>query len=458
MRERSTWDRKLIAAAASKKVAEDPRAMNQDHLKQQPSADKYVTGDPSTFAEDVAPSNWKAEYSGGEVKRDEIGLPEMRPETFNHPEKTAAQQAEEDEVLAKKASVCIKLAQRVLPKTASERMLEDQALAFMHMPDSVLIDTYTRLASDEDQGQGQQDEGKQAQDQQQTQQQDGKQAGEIPPQFLEHMKKKEDGDDKDKGQDKKQAQDQQSQQQSEEEQKKQAQQQSQQQAEEEKQKQAQQQSQQQSDDEQKKQAALAGILRKACDAMAQGDMQLAQGQIQQMVQQAMGPQQMMSQDQMNQIQQMVQQAMQQQGQPAQQQPAVMADDQLLDQMLQTDVQASRQVAASSVGAASMDIEIEGPSMDVGEVHLGSDDEALTALFASSPEVQEAAHAHALQHGTPVQASAGMTRTAATRTVGTRPSGGVASLGGAVPAASGGNDVDKLSSLWQSAPDVKSVFG
>jgi hypothetical protein len=418
MRERTTWSRSVIAAD---KKADDPRAMNQDHLKQQPAADAYVTGTPSDFAEDVAPSNWKAEYSGGEVKRNEIGQPEMRPETFNHSEKTAAQQAEEE--LEKKANLCIKYASLVLPKTASERMLEDQALAFMHLPDAVLIDSYNRLAS-QDQGQ-QQDQGKQAQDQQQAQQ-EGKQAGEVPPQFLENMKKKEDGGD-DKGQDKKQAQDQ---------------------------------GQQQSGDEQKKQAAdkLAALARAACDAMQQGDMALAQQQIQQMVQQAQGgqPQQMMSQQQMDQIQQMVQQAMQQQAPAPQQQAPVMAsDDALLNDMLNADVSA-RPVMASA-GAASMDIELQGAEMDVGGTHLASDDEALTALFASSPEVQEAAHAYALQTGTPVTASAGMTRTAATRTVGTRPSGGVASLGGAAPATSGGGDVEKLAGLWQSAPDIKNLF-
>ncbi len=63
MRERTTWNRE-IARTASGRTAEDPRAMNQDHLKQQPAPDDYVTGGPSEFAEDVHPSagTWKAEY------------------------------------------------------------------------------------------------------------------------------------------------------------------------------------------------------------------------------------------------------------------------------------------------------------------------------------------------------------------------------------------------------------
>jgi hypothetical protein len=107
----------------------------------------------------------------------------------------------------------------------------------------------------------------------------------------------------------------------------------------------------------------------------------------------------------------------------------------------------------------MDLQLEGASMDMTEVRLGSEDEALTALFASHDEVQQAAHAHSLQNGIPVQASAapGMARTASTRTVGTRPTGGVAQLGGA-SAPSSGSEVDKLSGLWASAPDVKSLFG
>ena len=154
MRERTTWNREQISKlAAAAKKADDPRAMNQDHLKEQPAADAYNIGGPSEFAEDVHPSNktWKAEYSGGEVKRNEIGMPEMRGDTFNHPEKTASEQEDEkdDDFLEKKAEVCIALAKRMLPKTASERVIEDQALAFMHMPDSALIDTATRLAAEE---------------------------------------------------------------------------------------------------------------------------------------------------------------------------------------------------------------------------------------------------------------------------------------------------------------------
>jgi len=465
MRERTTWDRENIIKQAGNRVAEDPRAMNQDHLKQQPAADKYVTGDPSDFAEDVAKPNWKAEYSGGEVKRNEIGMPEMRSETFSHPEKTAAKDDDEDgsdDFLEKKANVCIKLARRVLTKTASDQMIEDQALAFMHMPDSVLIDTANRLASqDEDEDEGSdkeaaqdQDDKKQSQQQQdekkqsQQDQQDKKQAA----QDQDEKKQSQDQDDKKQSQ-----QDQQEKKQS---QKDQQEKQAQQQQDDKKQSQQQQDEKKQSQDqEQKKEAQdrMAALANKACQAFQQGDMQMAQQTIQDMVQQAQQQtqqqqaQQQQPMDQMaQQIQDMVQQAM---GQQQQQQPKA-NDDQLLDQMLQQPVASAKAATSAPIG----DIELTGAPMDVGEVKLGNEDEALTALFASHNEVQEAAHAQALQTGMPVQAGAGMTRTAAMKTVGTRPNGGVSQLGGGSAEPSGSNDIDKLSGLWQSAPDVSSVFG
>jgi hypothetical protein len=190
-----------------------------------------------------------------------------------------------------------------------------------------------------------------------------------------------------------------------------------------------------------------------------GDTTAAQQAVQQMVQMSQGQQQpMMSQeDAKKQVDDMFTQAMQQ-GQPQQQQP--MADDQLLDQMLQQPAQQQMMAADASPGA-SMDIELQGASMDTGEVKLGSEDEVLKTIFASNSEVQDATAAHAILTGVPHQASAapagGMTRTASTRTVGTRPTGGVAQLGGGTSGEAPSSDIDKLSGLWQSAPDVRNVF-
>lgn len=453
MRERTTWNRDEIAKRAAVSKTADPYAMNQDHLSQQPAADKYETGDPSTFGEDVAPNNWSVEYSGGQTKRNEVGFPEMRPETFSHAEKTASS----EELLIKKSNLCVKIARLMLPKVADE-VLEDQGLALMHLPDAELIGTYNRLAStkkaadqqeqDKDQAQqkqaqdqAQQDEQqakqqKQAQDQaqqdkdqaqqkqaqaQQDQDKDQaqqKQAGEMPPQFKENAEKKKEEAAAKKDEDK--------------------------------------------DEGQQKQASADVIA--AVAAMQKGDMKLAQASMAKAVQAAVAAelqkiacaapvaqqqpmqqqadQQQLAQQMQQQVAQMAQQAVQQQ--QAQQQP-MMADDQLIDQMLQQD-------DPMMMPMSEMDIEMEAPQMDMMATTLGEEDAMLRSLFANDDS-----EAQQQIEGQGQQKQAHAVRTASSRTVGTRPTAGVTRIGGAV---SGGadNGIDKLSSLWATAPDVSEVFG
>ncbi|TAL08513.1 MAG: hypothetical protein EPO02_12675 [Nitrospirae bacterium] len=133
--------------------------------------------------------------------------------------------------------------------------------------------------------------------------------------------------------------------------------------------------------------------------------------------------------------------------PAQQQQMMTGDDALIDQMLASD-------GGIQAPVAQMDIELETPSMDVGEVQLGPEDDVLRQLF-SNDEAQQAQQAQDGEQGQQKQAHA--VRTASTRTVGTRPTQGVSQIGGG-PSARGGSEVDKLSSLWGSAPNVKEAFG
>jgi len=366
MRERSTWNREEVLKKAAIQKKADPYTMNQDHP--QPAADKYVTGDPSTFAEDVhTPNTWESEYSGDEVKRNEIGMPEMRSDTFNHSEKTASQ-----ELLMKKADLCIAVSRMLLAgkKTASETAVEDQSVALMSIPDRELIATYRRLA--EEQEEQSEEQAKQAQDQDQGQGQE---------------------------QQAKQAQEQQEQQ------------------------------------EQAKQAQSKLSQDQIIQQIQAGNLQAAQEQIQQMMQQqAQGQQQIQ--------QQQVQQQGQQQ-QPVQQQQQVQSDAQVLDQML----------AQDSCGPTSeTDIEMEPSPMDVGMDDLGPDDEVLRTLFAQDQDQDQGQGQE--QQKQQKQASI---RTASTRTVGTRPTAGVARIGGGASSPSQ-NSVDTLSSLWQSAPDVREAFG
>ena len=401
MRERSTWNRTQImkSAAISKKA--DPYTMNQDHP--QPAADKYVTGDPSTFAEDVyTPNTWESEYSGDAVKRNDIGMPEMRSDTFNHSEKTAS------DLLLKKADLAIATARLMLAgkRTASESVVEDQAVALMSVPDRELIASYRRLAGDDDAQDDADDEEqqKQAQDQDDDQSQD-----------QEQKKQAQDQDDD-------QAQDQ---------------------------------------GQQQKQARRRASWKKAQqDQMAEqiqqmiqsGDLQQAQEQLQQLQQlqqqgqQQQGQQQLQQQGQGQQPQQRGQGQPQQraqgqqpqqqgQGQPQQQQQS---DEQVLDQMLAQDDQ------IIDDGGIQMD----QSQMDVGMDDLGPEDEVLRTLFAQDDDQQA-------QDQDQVQQK--QARTASTRTVGTRPTAGVSKIGG-TGGSTGGTVIDNLSSLWQSAPDVRDAFG
>lgn len=599
MRQRTTWNTNEIlnrTAATSPTAAmnrtADPYAMNQDHIKQQPSADKYLTGDPSAFAEDITtPNNWEVEYSGGAVKRNEIGMPEDRPETFNHPEKTASVN---HDLLLKKADMTVRIARRMLGSNAPEGAIEEQAASLMHLPDQEVINTYNRMANEmppqlqkhqeqqaakqqESAEQQAQEQAKQAairgdksafdaavarlvqirlandpqqapaqqqqqagqQQQGQAQQQAGQQQGQVqqqagqdqqsawydskaprpghpgpdtgpyagqqqqaqgqvpPPAFQQQgqgqqqMPPAQAGQQQFPGGQFPTAQGQQApmQQQAQapaqgvEAQVQQMIEQAAQQMQQGKQANGQQApapQQQQAGQQQQAQGQQAPAQQQA------GQQQQAQGQQAPMQQQGAGYQQAQGQQPPAQQQagQQQQGQMQQQGMGYQQQsglqnpnqnispnyqqqqagqqqgmPVQASDDQLIDQMLMPSGGAG---AGGSAGApvAEMDIQMEAPSMDIGDVsfspgeddmlrQLFSNDEAMAAQQAQSAQEQGQA-----QQGQ-VQANI---RTAALRTVGTRPSAGVARIGGAGAPPSRGQEVDKLTSLWQSAPDVREVFG
>jgi len=378
MRERTTWKRDEVQKRVSSlsKTA-DPYTMNQDH--KQPSHEKYLTGDPSTWAEDVHPSSgtWEAEYKGGEVKRNEIGMPEMRGDTFNHKEKTASQ-----EVLLKKANLCVKVA-RMMLRNAEEAVVEDQALAFMHIPDSDLIATHDRLAAV-----------KVAEEQEEKEEAQDKQAGEMPPQFKENAEAKKEESEKSDDSQQKQAGEMPPQFKENAEAKKEE--------------------SEKSDDSQQKQATG-----KTADQQMMAQMQQMMAQLQQQMQQLAGQQAPVAP-----VQEQVPEAKQ-------------ADD--IDQMLaETD-------CAVDEGGVQMD----APEMSMEEDVLGPEDEVLRDLFAND---ESDAAQQVQQQGQDKQA---FVRTASTRTVGTKPAG-VSRIGGVASTKS--NDVDRLSGLWNSAPDVSEAFG
>lgn len=401
MRERTTWNRTQIRQAAVNKKA-DPYTMNQDHVQQQPEADDYVIGGPSDFAEDVNKENrWETEYSGGAVKRDEIGMPEKRPETYNHPEKTAS-----EAVLLKKAELTVKVARMMLPKTATEAAVEDQAYGLMYMPDAELIHTFDRLANQDEVPVAQEPPAQQAPVAQQPPAQQapvaqGQDLQAMVQQMVQQAMQQQACGNMACG------------------------------------KQAQEQEKKQGEDEPKP----AQQEKKAEQQM------FSQEQIQQMIQQAV--QQAQAQQQAPQAPQAQQQAPQA---PVAEQPPVQSDDALLDNMLMD--------GGPVMDDMGMGIEMEAPTMDTGDVVLGPEDDVLRSLFANQ-ETQDAEQAKAQQEGgEQAQQKQANIRTASTRTVGTRPTQGVSRVGGgaAAPAPAAGGEINKLSALWPSAPDVSEAFG
>lgn len=468
-RERTTWNRDEIKRVAAMPKQADPYLMNQDHVSQNPRADKYMNGTPSSWAEDVhSPNEWESEYANGQTKRNEVGEPEFRSETFNHPEKTASNQ-----LLIKKADLTVKVARLMLGPKVAENLVEDQAVALMALPDSDLIETFQRLAQDQEQQQGQgqggdqqpqaaqqleeevqqepaQDQQQQAGMQQQALQQQCIQAiqqGDMPAAMAAMQQMQQQGG------------------------------------------QAEFPGGQWGKNNPVAASAKKPPVKKAQQGQGQGQEQqeppaqqqqaavppVAGQQDQDQQQQQAGMQQQALQQQIQALQEQIQQMQaQQQGQGGmpegmQQEPVLAHEDALLDEML-----------APAGGGADMggigEIELEPASMDVGEIEMGPQDDVLKTLFANQ-ETQDAEQAQQLQSGQqqPVQnfntvvpsgpyaphaVQANVLRSPSSRTVGTRPTVGVSRVGGAsVPAMkTASSDIDKLSNLWSTAPDVREHFG
>jgi hypothetical protein len=401
----------------------DPYTMNQNHI--QPAPDDYIIGGPSDFAEDVNPNNrWEDEYEDGQVARNEIGMPEMRPDTFDHSEKIASM---DEATLLKKASICVRTARLMLPRTATEEVVEDQAVALMNLPDYDLFETFTRLAGDEE---AQQEEAQQQTQQGKKQAQQQVSADQIQAMIAQEI----------------QAQQQQAQQQQAQQQQAQQQQAQQQQAQ---QQQAQQQQAQQQQAQQQQAQQQQAQQQQAQQQQAQ--QQQAQQQIQALIAQQVR-------------QQLAQQAKQQTVQANQapmsaQQIQALIAQQVQQQLAQQQTQGGCQNQTSQQGPNPAvtfgqddfdDIQMDAPVMDTGDTSFGPEDDVLKTLFAND----ESQQGQGDQQQSQKQAS---TRTASTRTVGTRPTAGVSRLGG-TPVAGKHDGVQQLSTLWQSAPDVREAFG
>ena len=155
-----------------------------DHAKNDPKIDEYSKGEPSEWAEDVNKSDlWKKD------KRDP---------SLNVPEITAKQAGEAvaaAKKLENKAIKCIVASQRMLPG-ASDMLVEAQAAAFMHLPESALDATLARqeeLAKSlvKNASESAEDAEEEKEEEKKDEDKKDKDAGEVPEGLKAFQKKKE---------------------------------------------------------------------------------------------------------------------------------------------------------------------------------------------------------------------------------------------------------------------------
>ena len=149
MRQRTTW-KQTPRSASTNRRADDLYTMNRDGGNPQPAVNEYENGDPSSWAEDVnSGSSGEKEYAGGAVKRNDIGFPEFRDDTWSHAGtrpwgKGGGYDNAKLAAVQRKASACERVARAIL-RTNDEKLIEDTALDLMHMPSKALVATMKRM-------------------------------------------------------------------------------------------------------------------------------------------------------------------------------------------------------------------------------------------------------------------------------------------------------------------------
>lgn len=149
MRQRTTWNQ-TPRSASFKRRADDIYTMNRDGGNLQPSVDEYSNGDPSAWAEDVnSCSSVDKEYEGGVVKRNEVGFPEFREDTWAHTgtkQWGKGGQYDNSRLAAaqRKAVACERIARAIL-RTNNEKLIEATATDLMNLPARALVATLKRM-------------------------------------------------------------------------------------------------------------------------------------------------------------------------------------------------------------------------------------------------------------------------------------------------------------------------
>lgn len=141
MRERLTWQKNSTPRQATTKRRADIYEMNQEHP--QPSPTEYESGNPDEWAETPASNkSVELEYDGDHVKRNEIGLPEFRADTWDHKDSDHwnGKGKYDNQRLAseQRAKLAMRIASYTL-RTDNRKLVEKVAADLMGAPDKVLV-------------------------------------------------------------------------------------------------------------------------------------------------------------------------------------------------------------------------------------------------------------------------------------------------------------------------------
>ena len=142
MRERLTWKRGGATNAPARRASAHPAYPDEGAAspayQPDPEADAYENGDPSSWAEDPHP--------GPYPQSAHPSYPDEGPASPAY----VAKQGSVALALERKAAKCVRLASAILGPTASQHEVESQAFAFMDMSERALQASLSRLAQQEE--------------------------------------------------------------------------------------------------------------------------------------------------------------------------------------------------------------------------------------------------------------------------------------------------------------------
>ncbi len=151
MRTRTTWQNKSDETprqAATQRKA-DIYTMNQDHP--QPGVTDYESGSPDSWAEGVVTGDKMSvndEYEGGHVKRNEVGFPEFRDDTWKHKDSDKwndGKKYDNAKLAAERKAVAAERVARALLRTNNEKLVEETAVELMALSPKSLVATLKRI-------------------------------------------------------------------------------------------------------------------------------------------------------------------------------------------------------------------------------------------------------------------------------------------------------------------------